>query len=295
MNKKDYLKEGLVFLKTIAKYLDDEVYEGIEGKLTNTNYYYYGKSKSKDQNDDKKVILSNKDEIKIEFIGKQYFFQMPIDIKCSKFFNPICAIKAGKDNIINRDLKMLQFVNIASSFQGYNDYGQMMYWIGFIEYINESVYDRLTRTCYLDCKIRNQNNNNSFKYSTLNKALAEMIAKFITDQCYDEKYVIYNESYTSHVAKGYFILAHILLKAFEADPTPIMDAFFTNDIEEFEDFLTSNTKYSLDDLLEMLEFANDDFKNYQKYVRLMEGLSLENKIENLDVKEQFENFKKRYL
>lgn len=129
----------------------------------------------------------------------------------------------------------------------------------------------------------------------LNEAMTELVAKFIYDNLYDEKYKIIeieNKKYSGSVyERGYFLLAFLLLNYFEEHPKELFEIYFNNNIKLFEKVLKENTNFTLKKLnkyVNKIQENLNDFDLYCEYRELIAELEEKNPIRNSEVKKQFE-------
>lgn len=274
MDVRFYAQYQKQIIEVLSKYLDDCDIDKIKERLLNNTDYYYLTGEKKVitlSTGQKKTIRLSKGSGKTNIYGS---------LK-EEIVRPVCAVRVDYDDYeLTADTIIHELIHVASISQKLLPLNKKEHKLGFIT-STEEVSDE-------------ENAENFNRYDFLNECMTEMIAKFINDNSYEDKYFVIKEDYELEYSRGYFMLAHILLNSFEEDPKEILQSYFNNDVEAFGKILEERTDYNLDELLSLLKIAKDSRYNHEmkkKYKSIIESINSINPLKNEEVIRQYKLMK----
>lgn len=194
----------------------------------------------------------------------------------NSFYRPVCAVRTddnSKNNKFLKDTIYHELVHVISTSQYQIKNSGKLYCLGLFK-TQETEYENVQ---------------NSYYY--LNECLTELIAKYIFDKANKDNYnIVYNHGVESKYARGYFLLAYLLLNRLERNPRELITAYLLNDTESFFSILYDETGLTEKELLKLLDIAQKSLKDFKYEVVFkyqIKKLNRKNKLQNQDVVRQY--------
>ena len=267
-----------VMIKDILNFLSDYMdIKEIEEKYKRTKYSLVNKTVNK--------IEIYKDEFlnvkipkyagvtNISYLADEYSFVI---------VNPICLVRDNlEDQIELRNTMFHELIHVGSISQTLIDKDTLNVKIGLMDTIYKNSKKIVAKE-----KIKDM--------TFLNESMTELVAKFIYDKIYEEKYKIRSDKddkvSDSVYARGYFLLAYLLLNYFEEHPKELFEIYFNNNLNLLEDILLKTWGLNLESLKGNINYVQKGrykLKAHKDFLNIIYKIDQKNPIRNEDVRYQF--------